>query len=250
MDVQLFLKRNSSTILTCVGAVGVAVTAIMAVKATPKAITLLENAKEEKGEKLTKWETVKTAGPVYIPSIVTGAATVACIFGADVLNKRQQAALVSAYALLDQSYRNYKTKVDELYGEEAGEKVRESIAKDKYEEKKEDIVQSADSDKQLFYDFYSGRYFESTIADVIWAEYEINRALATYGGVGLNEFYNFLELDELPEYSEIGWSAGQMSETYWEYWIDFDHEKTMIDDDLECTIIHMPLEPLMGYLDY
>lgn len=250
MDVQLFLKRNSSTILTCVGAVGVAVTAIMAVKATPKAIMLLENAKEEKGEKLTKWETAKTAGPVYIPSIAIGAATVACIFGADVLNKRQQAALVSAYALLDQSYRNYKTKVDELYGEEAGEKVRESIAKDEYEEKKEDIVQSADSDKQLFYDFYSGRYFESTIADVIWAEYEINRALATYGGVGLNEFYNFLELDELPEYNEIGWSAGQMAETYWEYWIDFDHEKTIIDDDLECTIIHMPQEPLMGYLDY
>lgn len=250
MDVQLFFKRNSSTILTCIGAVGVVVTAVMAVKATPKAMTLLENAKEEKGEKLTKWETVKTVGPVYIPSITTGAATIACIFGADVLNKRQQAALVSAYALLDQSYRNYKTKVDELYGKEAGEKVRESIAKDEYEEKKEDINQSADSDKQLFYDFYSGRYFESTAADVIWAEYEVNRALATYGGVGLNEFYNFLGLDELPEYNEIGWSVGQMSETYWEYWIDFDHEKTTIDDDLECTIIHMPQEPLMGYLDY
>lgn len=250
MDVQLFLKRNSSTILTCVGAVGVAVTAIMAVKATPKAITLLENAKEKKGEKLSKWETVKTAGPVYIPSVLTGAATVACIFGADVLNKRQQAALVSAYALLDQSYRNYKTKVDELYGEEAGEKVRESIAKDEYEEQKDEIVKTEGSDKQLFYDFYSGRYFESTIADVIWAEYEVNRALATYGGIGLNEFYNLLDLEELPEYNEIGWSAGQISETYWEYWIDFDHEKTTIDDDLECIIIHMPLEPLMGYLDY
>lgn len=250
MDVQLFLKRNSSTILTCVGAVGVAVTAIMAVKATPKAITLLENAKEKKGEELTKWETVKTAGPVYIPSVLTGAATVACIFGAEVLNKHQQAALASAYALLDQSYRNYKTKVDELYGEEAGEKVRESIAKDEYEEQKEEIVKTEDIGKQLFYDFYSGRYFESTIADVIWAEYEVNRALATYGGIGLNEFYSLLDLEELPEYNEIGWSAGQISETYWEYWIDFDHEKTTIDDDLECIIIHMPIEPLMGYLDY
>jgi len=208
----------------------------------------LENAKEEKGEKLTKWETVKTAGPVYIPSIVTGAATVACIFGADVLNKRQQAALVSAYALLDQSYRNYKTKVDELYGEEAGEKVRESIAKDKYEE--DDISPEIGEGKQLFYDFYSGRYFESTMADVIWAEYEVNRALATYGGVGLNEFYNFLELEELPEYNEIGWSAGQMDEMYWHPWIEFEHQQTVIDDDLECTIIHMPLPPFIGYLDY
>ena len=248
MDVQLFLKRNSSTILTCVGAIGVVVTAVMAVKATPKAMTLLESAKEEKGENLTKWETVKTAGPVYIPSIVTGAATVACIFSADVLNKRQQAALMSAYALLDQSYRNYKTKVDELYGEEAGEKIRESIAKDEYEEA--DISPDVSEGKELFYDFYSNRYFESTLADVIWAEYETNKALITYGCVGLNAFYDLLGLEELPEYEEIGWSSGLMEATYWEYWIDFDHEKTTIDDDLECTIIHMPREPLMEYLDY
>lgn len=223
-------------------------TTVMAVKATPKAIRLLEAKKEEKDEELTKWETVKTAGPVYIPSVLLGVTTLTCIFGAEVLNKRQQAALTSAYALLDQSYKTYKHKVDELYGEEAGEKVRESIAKDKYEETEEKPEVS--EGKQLFYDFYSNRYFESTIADVIWAEYEVNRALATYGGIGLNEFYNLLDLEELPEYREIGWSAGQISETYWEYWIDFDHEKTTIDDDLECIIIHMPIEPLMGYLDY
>ena len=40
------------------------------VKATPKALSLLEQAKEEKGEELTKLETVKIAGPAYIPSIV------------------------------------------------------------------------------------------------------------------------------------------------------------------------------------
>lgn len=248
MDIQLFFKRNSSTILTCIGAVGVVATAIMAAKATPKAVTLLENARKEKGEKLTKLETVKTAGPVYIPSVLLGVTTLTCIFGAEVLNKRQQATLASAYGLLDQSYRTYKHKVDELYGEEAGEKVRESIAKDEYEET--DEKPEVSEGKQLFYDFYSNRYFESTIADVIWAEYEVNRALATYGGIGLNEFYNLLDLEELPEYCEIGWSAGQISETYWEYWIDFDHEKTTIDDDLECIIIHMPIEPLMGYLDY
>jgi hypothetical protein len=194
--------------LTCIGAVGAVVTTVMAVKATPKAIRLLEAKKEEKGEELTKWETVKTAAPVYIPSVLLGVTALACIFGAEVLNKRQQAALTSAYALLDQSYKTYKRKVDELYGEEAGEKVRESIAKDKYEETEEKPEVS--EGKQLFYDFYSNRYFESTIADVIWAEYEVNRALATYGGIGLNEFYNLLDLEELPEYREIGWSASQI----------------------------------------
>ena len=42
-----FLKRNASTILTCVGAVGVVATSVMAVKATPKALILLEKAKGE-----------------------------------------------------------------------------------------------------------------------------------------------------------------------------------------------------------
>lgn len=223
-------------------------TTVMAVKATPKAIRLLEAKKEEKGEELTKWETVKTAGPVYIPSVLLGVTTLTCIFGAEVLNKRQQAALTSAYALLDQSYKTYKHKVDELYGEEAGDKVRESIAKDKYEET--DEKPEVSEGKQLFYDFYSNRYFESTIADVIWAEYETNRTMSVYGTISLNNYYNFLGLDELPEYEELGWSAGMMNDACWHSWIEFDHRVVEIDDDLECVIINMPYEPSPGYLDY
>jgi hypothetical protein len=252
MSIQLFFKRNASTILTCVGAVGVVATSVMAVKATPKAMQLLEAAKEEKGEELTKLEKVKTAGPAYIPTAVTGAATIACIFSAQILNKRQQAALTSAYALLNQSYKEYKDKVDELYGEEAGEKVRAEIAKDKYEETEIEVH----DDKQLFFDFFSGRYFESTLEQVQWAEYEINRSVAVNGGACVNEFYDYLGLEELPEYEMLGWSDAQMYEMYWHTWIEFEHEAVPIDDDdetragLECTIIHMPLEPFPGYLDY
>ena len=64
---------------------------------------MLEEAKEKKGEKLTKWEKVKIAGLTYIPAIATGAATVACIFGSNVISKRKQTTLKSAYALLDNS---------------------------------------------------------------------------------------------------------------------------------------------------
>lgn len=252
MNIQLFFKRNSSTILTCVGAVGVVATSVMAVKATPKAMRLLEAAKEEKGQELSKTEKVKVAGPTYIPTIVTGAATIACIFSAQILNKRQQAALTSAYALLNQSYKEYKNKVDELYGEEAGEKVRAEIAKDKLEE----VDIEVHDGKQLFYDFFSGRYFESTLEHVQWAEYEINRSVAVYGGASVNEFYDYVGLEERPEYEDIGWSAAQIYETYWHNWVEFDHERVPIDDEdeshsgLECIIIHMPIEPMAGYLDY
>lgn len=247
-----FLRRNSSTILTCVGAVGVVTTSVMAVKATPKALTLLEKAKQEKGEELTKFEVVKVAGPSYIPAIISGAATIACIFGSNVISKHQQAALMSAYALLDNSYKEYRNKVDELYGEEAGQKVREEIVKEKYTG---DVITS-NNNEELFYDFYSGRFFNSTKEHVLWAEYETNRALFVNYAVGLNEFYDLVGLDPLPEYENIGWSCGRMEETYWHPWIEFDHEDTTVDDadeghaGLECTIINLPLSPFMDYLEY
>lgn len=252
MDVRLFIKRNAPTILTCLGAVGVVATAVMAVKETPKALTLLENAKEEKGEELTKFEKVKVAGPVYIPSVLTGAATIACIFGSNVISKNQQATLMSAYALLDNSYKEYKKKTDELYGEEAGKQIRGEIAKDKYTG---DEV-SLDDDKELFYDFYSGRYFESTKQEVLWAQYETNRSMFVNYSVGVNEYYDLLGLEPLPEYEMLGWTCGQIEEMYWHPWIEFDNEETIIEPESEynegmkCTIIHMPFEPFIDYLEY
>ena len=57
--MKLFLKKHSSTILTCMGGVGVVATTITAVKATPKALSLLEEAKRKKGEDLTGIEKIK-----------------------------------------------------------------------------------------------------------------------------------------------------------------------------------------------
>ena len=245
-NAKLFVKRNASTILTIAGGVGTVATAVMAVKETPKAIILLKHAKEEKGEELTKIEVVKTAGLVYIPAILTGAATLACIFGANVLNRHQQAALMSAYALLDNSYKEYKKKADELFGEESGARIREEIAKDKYEET--DI--SVNEDKELFYDYFSGRYFESTRYAVMHAEYELNRTLMMRDYVYLNEFYEHLGIEPIESGFELGWSRGSNLAHYWQDWIDFNHEKVVHDDGLECHIVKMMAEPVLGFYDY
>lgn len=249
MNVQRFIKRNASTILTCVGAVGVVSTAIMAVKATPKAMSLLDDAREEKGDKLTTWEKVVVAGPTYAPAVIAGTATIACIFGANVISKHQQASLMGAYALLDNSYKEYKKKVDELYGEEAGERIRGEIAKDKYSDDDETI----NNDKELFFDFYSGRYFNSTKDAVMMALYETNRRMVTDGVVTLNELYELLGLPTRLEYEPLGWSACMLSEMYWSQWIDFGLEDTIIEEEteysegVECTILHMPMEPIVDY---
>lgn len=51
-----FVKKNASTILTMIGGTGVVITSVMAVKTTPKALKMLEKAKEEKGEEITNFE--------------------------------------------------------------------------------------------------------------------------------------------------------------------------------------------------
>lgn len=238
-------RRHGSTILTCIGGVGTVATAVMAVKATPKAMRLLDEAKTDKGEDLTKTEMIRVAGPVYIPSVLVGLSALTCIFGANVLNKHQQASLMSAYALLDSSYKDYKNKVGELYGTDATTKVREEIAKDKYEDA--DIL--PEDDMELFYDEYSGRYFNSTKAQVQRAEYEMNRDLVMRDYVYLNEFYAHLDIEPIEGGDDLGWSRGGNLDHHWQEWIDFGHHKVVMDDGLECTIISLFGEPYLDFAD-
>ena len=241
-----FLRRNSATVLTVVGAVGVVATAVTAVQATPKAIRLLEEAREEKGEELTKFEKVRVAGPAYIPSILLGASTIACIFGANILNQRHQASLMSAYALVENSYKEYKAKVVELYGEEADEKIRHEIIKDKYNAE----IVAVEGEKRLFFDYYSGRYFESTLEAVQRAEYELNRSLLKREYAYLNEWYEALGLETLDSGWDFGWTRSGNFDKYWQDWVEITHEKCTLDEGLECDILVMHGEPYLDFADY
>lgn len=243
---QLFLKRNSSTILTCVGAAGLVATTITAVTATPKAMRLLEQAKEKKGEDLTRLEVVKIAGPVYVPTVALGVSTLACMFGANLLSKRAQASLMSAYALADSSYKDYRKKATELYGEEAGEKIRAEIAKDKYE----DNPPPVEDGKRLYYDFYSGVYFQATPYEVKHAEYELNRSLMMDDCAYLNDWYTSLGLEPLDHGYDFGWSTCANMDAYWQTWVDFHHEKVVMDDGLECIIISFMQDPFPDFEEW
>ena len=253
---KLFLKRNGSTILTCVGGIGVVATSILAVKATPKALDLIEKAKEEKGEDLTKIEVVKVAGSSYIPTAIVGISTIACIFGANILNKHQQAALMSAYALLDSSFKEYKNKLKELYGEETHQNIVNSIMIEKAEDMHissgylcadcDLSIEAADSTPKIFYDEHSGRFFEATIEQVMSAEYHLNRNYILRGYSYLNEFYEFLGIEQTDYGSVLGWTPTDEGE----YWIEFNHRKTVMDDCTEYYIIEMPFEPTYDFLEY
>ena len=222
------------------------VTTVMAVKATPKAMQLIKAAEEEKGEKLTRMETIKIAGPTYASTALLGIATIGSIFGANALNKRSQAALMSAYALVDQTFRDYKTHVEEEYGEEANAHIREKIAKDRYVEQKTELG----GETKLFYDFYSGRYFNSTMEKVLAAEFALNRQIVLGECAYLNDFYQELGIPFIDVGDEVGWSRGHMCDMYYQEWIDFNHQDVIQDDGLECCIITFMQDPAVDFADY
>lgn len=248
---KIKIDKASPIILSLLGAVGVIGTAVTAVKVTPKALAQLEEKKQKlKTEELSVQETVTTVWKTYIPTAALAFGTIACIFGVGLLEKHQQAALTSAYALISNSYNAYKDKLKELYGEEAHETIMKSVVKENcrdvhistaglasvdtlefYPETESEVVRT-------FYDAFSDRHFESTIERVLQAEYHLNRNFTLAGEASVNEFYDFLGLDEIEGGDEKGWDTSSGMG-----WVDFSHYTVTLDDGMEILVIEMIFEP-------
>jgi hypothetical protein len=220
----------------------------MAVKATPKAMKLLEKAEDEKGEGLTKLEAVQTVATVYIPAAIVGVSTIASIIGANLLNKRQQLALTGAYSLLSKSYREYRKAAQRVFGEDADSKIMIEAAKDVpiyagtvFNHGTLRDPDQDQSDKVLFYDVYSRRYFNATMAAVIEAQYHANRNFILRGGTPLNELYDFLGLEKIEGGDDLGWGSDMFENGY--MWIDFKNELVRMDDGMECYVISSYIDP-------
>lgn len=250
---KLFVKRNSSAILCCAATAGVVATAVVAVKSTPKAMRLIQEQEEAKGEKLTKLETIKAVGPTYVPSILLGVSTIACIFGANVINKKQQASLVSLYSLLDSSYKNYKNNVKETFGADADNKIAQTIA-NKHYGKVIDANDNYDGNvsseeipgTEIFMDFCTFGFFYSTMEDVKNAEKFINDILRMRGDVYLNEYKTALGLESTKIDYEMGWSRQLLNEHGFDE-IIFTTEKVKLDNGKDCYVLSVPVDPEILY---
>lgn len=248
-----FFKTNGSSILTGMGIVGVIMTSVDAIKSTPKAMKRLEEAEKEKGEELTKMETIVNATPAYVGTLIFCGATISCILGANILSKKQQAALISAYSLINNSYNEYKNKVKELYGQDTHDNIMNSIAQEKASASNIEGVglfdvcrleEDDDDTPRLFYDEFADRYFESSLSKVIAAEYHFNRNFLINGVVCLNELYDFLGIAPTENGDLLGWSSTEMAcNTGIAPWIDFNHRKIELDSGLICYAIEIPYGP-------
>lgn len=241
----LFLSKNMSTLLTVAGSVGVVLTAVAATNATVKATCLINEAECQKKDMLTKKEVFTTAAISYIPPVLIGSATIACIVASNILNKRQQASLVSAYMLLDTTFRDYKKKVIEMYGESADRDVKAELLKERYVN--QGVVRVKTDETLLFYVDQYGQIFERTFSEVQDAEYQLNRKLVTDGEASVNDFFEFLGLDKNEIGACLGWEQEGICDFFMPPWIDFEHQLVRMDDGMECFIINFVTEPMAGY---
>ena len=194
------ISKNSPHILTGIGCAGVVSTAVLAVKATPKATIILEKEEEYRERKrlqsLTKMEKVKLTWKCYIPAGVMGATTIGCIIGANTVNMRRNAALASLYALSESAFREYKTKVVEEIGKPKETKIRDEIAKDRITNNPQtpSNVVVVGAGEILCYDKLSDRYFKSTHENIRKAFNDLAYDLRSEMRLDLNELYTTLGL--------------------------------------------------------
>jgi hypothetical protein len=232
-DAQATLTKHSPEILTGIGIAGMITTTVLAVKATPKALQGIEEAKKEQGvDKLTPVDTVKTAWKCYVPAAVTGVVSVGCLIGASSVNARRMTALTTAYKLSETALTEYKDKVIETIGEKKEKTVREKVAEKKVKDNpvtSSEILFTGNGDTR-FYDPMSGRHFTSNLDKVKKAENNLNNTMlhSITGHASLNDLYDELGLPHTNVGDEFGWNAENL--------IKMDVH-AVVDDDGNPTIV-------------
>ena len=205
------VAKKSPTILTTIGVSGVFTTTVMGIKATPLAIERLEAAKIG-DEELTTWEVVKTAGPVYIPTIAIGAITVTSIIFANRINLKRQAILLSAYQIADNRAKEWSEKVEEMFGERKKEAVHDEIMKEHMEANpasKNQVIVTGGGDV-LCYDDFTGRYFRSTADKIRRIVAELNVKLTDDLYVPINDYFWELGLEQTSMGDTFGWAVSDV----------------------------------------
>ena len=243
-NVRMVVSKHSPEILTGIGIAGMITTTVLAVRATPKALRLIEEKKQEDWvDTLTPMETIKATWKCYVPAAITGTVSVACLIGASSVSTRRNAALATAYKLSETALSEYREKVVETIGEKKEQVVRDKIAKDKIDQNpianNEVIVTK--SGETLFLDPLSRRYFKSDMERIRKVENNLNKNMLSdmFGYVSVNDLYDELGLDRTDLGDDLGWNVQKL--------IDIGFSAQIADDDQPCIVLDYREAPKYNY---
>lgn len=246
-DIRSFASKRSPEILTGLGIAGMITTSVLAVKATPKALELIEEKKKEEWvDQLTPLEIVKVAWKPYVPAIVTCVVSTSCLIGASSVNAKRNAALATAYKLSETALSEYKEKVIETIGEKKERVVRDKVAEERVKKNpvsKNEVIITGNG-KTLCFDPISGRYFMSSIETIKRAENELNKQMLhdISGYVSVNEFYDELGLDHISIGNELGWNTDQL--------IDINFSSQLNDNGEPSVVLDYLVAPKRDYYKF
>lgn len=243
--VKFKAAKHSPEILIGVGVVGVVTSAVMACKATLKVNDILEEAKEkvdtihevaekeEMTEKYTEQDMKKDLTTVYIqtglkltklyaPSVILGGLSVASIIASNNISRTRNAALAAAYKTIDNSYKGYRERVAERFGEEVEREIKYDIKAVEVEETEVDKKGKEKKVKKTYkvagYDNISdyARFFDETCPDfkkdpemnlmfLKAQERYANDLLRINGRLFLNDVYKMLGMEPTKAGQVMGW---------------------------------------------
>ena len=239
------LKKHSPEILVATGIVGMVASAVLACKETTKAGAILDEAKEDldKIHKCSKDETLKEKYSeqdkkkdltivyaktgvklfkLYAPSIIFMSLSITSILvGHDILRKRNL-ALATAYATVDKSFKEYRNRVKEKFGEDVDKELKHNIKAKVIEKTETDedgnektVLENADISEYDGHSSYA-RFFDEKCSqwygDRDYAEMYVrgqesyfNNLLKLDGFVFLNDVYDMFGIPRSKEGQVVGW---------------------------------------------
>ena len=230
------ISRNSPAILTGLGCAGVLTTAILTGRATMRASEILKM--EAPDEQLPATEIVKLTWKVFIPPVLVGASSIACIIGANTINTHRNAALAALYSLSETAFREYKEKVVEEIGRNKELKVRDSIAQDRVTTNPvgDRTIIFTGNGEVLCYDALCDRYFKSSAEKIRQQVLKLNEDLRNEMWLDLNDLYYAIGLPSTKLGNQVGFD---MDKGY----IQVDYTGTLTPEGQPCLSIDMTVYP-------
>ena len=260
------VQKNSPAILTGLGVAGLISTTVMAVQATPKALSIIDDevyrlyelsettlsfsdwvmegtiggySTKERINKLSKKEIVQLTWKCYIPTMIMGGFTVGCIISANNINNKRNAALASLYSLTEKSLKQYQEKVVETIGENKARAIKDDIAKDNLlanpVDESTEIIMTGNGET-LCYDALGGRYFKSDIESIRKVLNQLSRDLMSEMFIPLNHVYYELGLSESIIGDQVGWHIDDGL-------IEPQFSSQLTENDIPCLVLNFSVEP-------
>lgn len=259
---KISISKHSPEILTGIGIAGMITTTFLAVRATPKALELIEEKKDELNNKkieerldkngdlrdykeITKLkfpDLFKATWKCYIPAAVTSVASIACLVGASSVHIKRNAVLATAYQLSETALTEYKEKVIETIGEKKEKVIRDKVNKDRIEKNpvsKNNVI-ITDKGNTLCYDHMSGRYFKSDIDKINKAVNVINNRILHDFYASLNDLYSELGLYTVSLGDKLGWNSDMGL-------IEVEFSSQLADDGTPCLVMDFNKAPKCDY---